>query len=35
MTKVGIKKEGYREINDYWCRRLLEVDEESILKGKI
>jgi hypothetical protein len=22
-------KEVYREINDYWCRRLLEVDEET------
>lgn len=29
MTKAGIKKEDYREINDYWCRRLLEVDEET------
>ena len=29
MTKSGIKTEDYREINDYWCRRLLEVDEET------
>lgn len=29
MTKAGIKTEDYREINDYWCRRLLEVDEET------
>lgn len=29
MTKTGVKKEDYREINDYWCRRLLEVDEET------
>lgn len=29
MTKVGIKTEDYREINDYWCRRLLELDEET------
>ncbi len=28
MTKAGIKKEDYREINDYWARRLLEVHEE-------
>lgn len=28
MMKVNIKLEDYREINDYWCRRLLEVDEE-------
>lgn len=29
MTKKGIKPEDYREINDYWCRRLLELDEET------
>ena len=29
MTKSGVKPEDYREINDYWCRRLLEVDEET------
>ena len=29
MTKAGIKTEDYREINDYWCKRLLEVDEET------
>jgi len=29
MTKAGIKNEDYREINDYWCRRLLKVDEET------
>lgn len=23
MTKAGIKTEDYREINEYWCRRLL------------
>lgn len=28
LTKAGIKKEDYREINDYWCRRILEFDEE-------
>lgn len=29
MTKARIKPEDYREINDYWCRRLLELDEET------
>jgi hypothetical protein len=29
MTKAKIKPEDYREINDYWCRRLLELDEET------
>lgn len=29
MTKTGIKTEDYREINNYWCRRLLSVDEET------
>lgn len=24
MIESGIKKEEYREINDYWCKRLLE-----------
>ncbi len=24
MTRGGIKKEDYREINEYWCHRLLE-----------
>ena len=28
MTKSGVKTEDYREITDYWCRRLLEIDEE-------
>ena len=28
MTKAGIKKEDYREITSYWCRRLLELNEE-------
>jgi hypothetical protein len=28
MTKAGIKTEDYREINDYWCRRLLNLDDE-------
>jgi hypothetical protein len=28
MTKAGIKTEDYREINDYWCRRLLRVSDE-------
>jgi hypothetical protein len=27
MTKSGVKTEDYREINDYWCRRLLELDQ--------
>jgi hypothetical protein len=27
MTRAKIKHEDYREINDYWCRRLLEVDQ--------
>lgn len=31
MTKAGIKTEDYRETNDYWCRRLLELDEETEL----
>ena len=29
MTNAKIKTEDYREINDYWGRRLLEVDEET------
>jgi len=29
MTKAKIKTEDYREINAYWCRRLLEFDEET------
>lgn len=29
ITKAGIKTEDYRDINDYWCKRLLEVDEET------
>lgn len=29
MTKALIKIEDYREINDYWCRRFLELDEET------
>lgn len=29
MTKAGIKNEDYREINEYWCSRLLELDEET------
>ena len=29
MTKSGVKTEDYREINNYWCRRLLELDEET------
>ena len=29
MTKEKIKPEDYREINDYWCRRLLELDEKT------
>ena len=29
MTKTGIKPEDYREVNHYWCRRILEVDEET------
>jgi DnaJ-class molecular chaperone len=28
LTKSGIKKEDYREINDYWCRRLLQTNIE-------
>lgn len=28
MTKAGIKTEDYREINDYWCRRLLRIKRE-------
>lgn len=27
MTKAGIKPEDYRDINDYWCRRLLYIEE--------
>ena len=26
MTKDGVKKEDYREINEYWCKRLLNYD---------
>lgn len=29
MTKSGVKTEDYREINDYWGRRLLRLDEET------
>lgn len=29
MTKLEIKTEDYREINDYWGRRLLDLDEET------
>lgn len=29
MTKAGIKTEDYRELNEYWCRRLLELDDET------
>lgn len=29
MTKAGIKTEDYREINDYWSRRLLELNEDT------
>jgi hypothetical protein len=29
ITKAGIKTEDYRDINHYWCRRLLELDEET------
>lgn len=29
MTKAKVKTEDYREINNYWCRRLLKVDEET------
>ena len=28
MTKAGIKIEEYREINDYWCRRLLYIEDD-------
>ena len=28
MTKAGVKTEDYREINDYWCRRLLKLEYE-------
>jgi len=27
MTEATIKLEDYRAINDYWCSRLLELDE--------
>lgn len=26
MTKAGIKKEDYRELNDYWFKRLASLD---------
>lgn len=29
MTNAKIKPEDYREINGYWCSRLLELDEET------
>src|SRR5690606_12973140 len=29
MTESGEKPEDYRDINDYWCRRFLEPDEET------
>lgn len=28
MTKSGLKTEDYREINDYWVRRLIEFDKD-------
>ena len=28
MTKSGLKTEDYREINDYWVRRLIEFDND-------
>lgn len=29
LTKSGIKTEDYREINDYWIKRLVESDIEN------
>ncbi len=29
MTKAGIKTEDYREINDYWCKRLVSMINEE------
>jgi hypothetical protein len=29
MTNPNGNTEDYRDINDYWCRRLLELDEET------
>lgn len=29
MTKAGIKTEDYREINEYWTKRLVESDIEN------
>jgi hypothetical protein len=31
MTSPNGKREDYREINNYWCLRLLELDEETEL----
>lgn len=28
LTALAIKPEEYREINDYWCRRLLSFDKQ-------
>lgn len=28
LTKTGIKTEDYREITEYWCRRLLQLKED-------
>lgn len=28
LTKSGIKTEDYREVNEYWSRRLLDPDQE-------
>lgn len=29
MTKAGIKKEDYREINEYWIKRLTQYDKNQ------
>lgn len=34
MTSARIKREDYREINDYWCRRLLDGYKELSEKQK-
>lgn len=30
MTRSGVKKEDYREVNDYWIKRLIEPTDEDV-----
>ena len=35
MTKAGIKTEDYREINEYWIKRLVDYFEDSFNKSEV